>query len=230
MRAAAEIGYEALDLVPHEYWALVKAHGLRIACIAGHGSILEGLCDAQHHGRIVTELTQTIALARHHDIANLVCFAGSSTTGSDESAIAASAEVLRRVTPIAEDAGVTLILELLNSRVDHPGYRADRTAWGVAVCRAVESPRMKLLYDIYHMQIMEGDLIRSISEYHPYFAHYHTAGNPGRNEINGTQEIYYPAVLRAIQETGFDGYVAHEFVPRGSALSGLREAFSITRG
>jgi hydroxypyruvate isomerase len=127
----------------------------------------------------------------------------------------------------AEDAGVTLIMELLNSKVDHPDYQADHTAWAVEVCRRVGSERVKLLYDIYHMQIMEGDVIRTIRQWHNYFGHYHTAGNPGRNDLDESQELYYPAILRAIAATGFRGYVAHEFVPKGEPIKALRAAFAL---
>ncbi len=120
---------------------------------------------------------------------------------------------------------MTLVLELLNSKVDHADYQCDRTAWGVAVCRMVDSPRVRLLYDIYHMQIMEGDLIRTIRENHQFFGHYHTAGNPGRNEIDDTQEISYPAVVRAIGATGYAGYIGQEFIPRGDPVAALRDAF-----
>jgi len=127
----------------------------------------------------------------------------------------------------AEDAGVTLVLELLNSKVDHPDYQADHTAWGVRVCESVDSPRVKLLYDIYHMQVMEGDIIRTIRDNAAYIGHYHTAGNPGRHEIGAMQELYYPAIMRAIRDTGYDGYVGQEFIPRGDSVVALREAFAL---
>ncbi len=127
----------------------------------------------------------------------------------------------------AEDAGVNLVVELLNSKVNHKDYQCDHTAWGVRVCEQVASPRVKLLYDIYHMQIMEGDLIRTIREHHAHFGHYHTGGNPGRNELDETQEIYYPPVIRAIQETGYDGYVGHEFIPKGDPIAAIEAAYAL---
>lgn len=134
-------------------------------------------------------------------------------------------DILKKIAPHAENAGVTLVLELLNSRVDHPDYHADRTAWGVGVVQGVASPRVKVLYDVYHMQIMEGDLIRTIGAAHEHIGHYHTAGNPGRHDLDDRQEIQYAPVFRAIRDTGFDGYVAHEFIPRGEPLAALRTAF-----
>jgi hydroxypyruvate isomerase len=133
--------------------------------------------------------------------------------------------MLKRVAPVAADAGVVLAVELLNSKVDHRGYQCDHTAWGVELCRLVNSPAVKLLYDIYHIQIMEGDIIRTIQANHDYFAHYHTAGNPGRGQPDETQEIYYPAVYRAIAQTGYDGFISHEFIPQGDPLAALKKAF-----
>jgi hydroxypyruvate isomerase len=134
---------------------------------------------------------------------------------------------LRRLARVAEDEGVTLVLEMLNSKVDHPDYQVDKTAWGLEVCRMVDSPAVKLLYDIYHMQIMEGDIIRTIREHHSYFAHYHTAGNPGRHEIDDTQELQYPPIIRAILATGYDGYIGHEFLPKGEPIAALKHAFEV---
>ena len=142
-------------------------------------------------------------------------------------AIDAVADGFARIAPYAEEKGINLNLELLNSKVNHPGYQCDHTAWGVAVCEKVNSPRVKLLYDIYHMQIMEGDIIRSIQDNHQYFGHYHTGGNPGRNELDGTQELNYVPIARAIAETGFDGFVAHEFIPKRDPLTSLAEAVAL---
>lgn len=226
VRAVAEAGYAAIDLAPEAHWPLVKAHGLQLSAIAGHTSITLGLNRRDQHARIEAELRAALAQAEAWGIPNLICFAGS-REGADEAAAAAiTAEGLRRVAPAAEAAGVTLVLELLNSRVDHPGYQADHTAWGVEVCRQVDSPRVRLLYDIYHMQIMEGDLIRTVQAAQPWIAHYHTAGNPGRHEPDAAQEIAYPAVWRAIAATGYRGYIAHEFIPRGEALAALRQTLA----
>jgi hydroxypyruvate isomerase len=138
-----------------------------------------------------------------------------------------SAEGLRRVALAAEDAGVNLVLELLNSKVDHPDYQCDHTAWGVEVCGMVGSPRVKLLYDIYHMQVMEGDLMRTIAAHHASIGHYHTAGNPGRRDLDDEQELNYPAIIRAIADTGYDGYIGHEFVPKGDSIAAMKAAFDL---
>ncbi|MFB3040937.1 MAG: TIM barrel protein, partial [Candidatus Poribacteria bacterium] len=146
---------------------------------------------------------------------------------SDEEGIDITAEGLSRVAKAAEEKGINLCVELLNSKVDHAGYQCDLTTWGVEVCKRVDSPRVKLLYDIYHMQIMEGDLIRTVKENINYIGHFHTAGNPGRNDLDDEQEIYYPAVIQAIAETDYDLYVGHEFIPKGDPIDGLRAAFHL---
>lgn len=227
LHAAADIGYEAIDLVSPPYWQLVKDHGLKIAAVNGHASLTDGLNRRENRGRIASELEANIALAARWEIPNLICFSGNRNGLSDAEGAEITAENLRHVARIAEDAGVTLVLELLNSKVDHPDYQGDHTDWGVKVCQMVGSPRVKLLYDIYHMQIMEGDIIRTISTNHPYFGHYHTAGNPGRHEIDQTQELNYPAIMRAILATGYAGYVAQEFVPTGDPIRALSSAFTM---
>jgi len=226
-RTLAEIGYAGVDLVDQEHWPLFKEHGLAIAAVNGHRSIEEGLNRRENHDRIEREITANLDLAARWDIANLIVFSGN-RRGLDAAVGAeTTAEGLRRVARAAEDAGVTLVLELLNSKVDHPDYQADHTAWGMHVCELVGSPRVKLLYDIYHMQIMEGDIIRAIQDHHRYVGHYHTAGNPGRHEIGATQELYYPAIMRAILTTGYDGYVGQEFIPAGDPVVALKEAFAL---
>lgn len=230
VRAAADIGYEALELVDQEYWPLVKQHGLKIASHRGHGTITDGLNRRENQSRIEAELRESIALAAEWDIPNLVCFSGNRQGVDDQTGAEITAETLRRVAKTAEDAGVTLALELLNSKIDHPDYQCDRTAWGVTVCEIVNSPRVKLLYDIYHMQVMEGDVIRTIREHHQHIAHYHTAGNPGRNEIDDSQELNYRAIVRAIMATGYTGYIGQEFIPTGDPIAGLKAAFDICNG
>jgi hydroxypyruvate isomerase len=226
VRAAAEIGYAAMDLAPREHWQLVKDLGLALAAVNGHASIDSGLNRRENHDRIERELLANIRLAEQWGAANLICFSGSREGVPDDEGAEVTAEGFRRVARAAEDAGVNLALELLNSKVDHPGYQCDHTAWGVKVVELVGSPRVKLLYDIYHMQIMEGDIIRNIRDHHASFCHYHTAGNPGRHEIDDTQEINYPPIVRAIQATGFDGFLAQEFVPVGDPVAALRDAFA----
>ena len=227
VRTAAQIGYEAIDLVPPEFWPLVRDHGLKIAAVDGHASIGAGLNRQENGSRIVAELQARIAQAVQWEIPNLICFSGNRDSLGDERGAEMTAEHLRHVARLAEDAGVTLVLELLNSKVDHPGYQCDHTDWGIEVCRMVASPRVKLLYDIYHMQVMEGDIIRTISKNHAYFGHYHTAGNPGRHEIDQSQELNYPAIMKAILDTGYAGYVGQEFVPLGDPGVALRSAFRI---
>jgi hydroxypyruvate isomerase len=227
LRTVADVGYEGVDLVPEDYWPLVKEHGLAIAAIDGHGSIAAGLNRRENHPRIAREICARLALAEKWGISNLICFSGDRGGLDDATGAAITAEGLSKVAGAAEDAGVTLALELLNSKIDHPDYQCDRTAWGIDVCRLVGSPNVKLLYDIYHMQIMEGDIIRTIQTCHPFFGHYHTAGNPGRHELDQTQELNYPAILRALVATGYEGYVGQEFVPVGDPTAALRAAFEV---
>jgi hydroxypyruvate isomerase len=221
------IGFQGVEMAPREVWDDIRAAGLRIVAIVGHGSLSDGLNRRENHNRIEEELKRNIDLAVQYDIPILICFSGNRRGISDEEGIANCVEGLRRVAPYAEQKGVTLAMELLNSKVDHPDYQCDRTWWGVEVCKRVNSPRVKLLYDIYHMQIMEGDLIRTIRANIQYIAHFHTAGNPGRRDIDETQEIYYPAVMRAIKETRYDGFIGHEFGPKGDPVEALRKAYQI---
>jgi hydroxypyruvate isomerase len=227
VRAGAEIGYDAIELVGPEYWQLIQDHGLNIASVRGHESLSDGLNRRENRAQIEKDLRANIALAEQWKIPNVICFSGNRNGVDDTLGAEITAENLRHIAPMAENAGVTLVLELLNSKVDHVDYQCDTTAWGVKVCEMVNSPRVKLLYDIYHMQIMEGDIIRTIRENHRYFAHYHTAGNPGRNEIDDSQELNYPPIVRAILDTGYDGYLGQEFIPTGDPRSALRAAFDI---
>jgi hydroxypyruvate isomerase len=224
--SAADAGFTALDLVPPEHWSLVTDHGLAISSIQGHLPLEIGLNRVDQHERIEQEVRAAITNAQRLKIPNVLCFSGNRGGLDDVKGIEATAGALRRLAPVAEDAGVTLALELLNSKVDHPDYQADRTAWGVQVCQAVGSPRVKLLYDIYHMQIMEGDVIRTIRAFYPLIAFYHTAGNPGRNDLDETQELNYAAILKAIRDTGYTGYIAHEFIPKTDPVGALRTVFT----
>jgi hydroxypyruvate isomerase len=225
VRAAADAGYVAVDLVPPEYFSLVKDHGLKIAAISGHQSLTVGLNKLDQHTRIKKEIEEKLVDAIRYGIPNLICFSGNRDGRGDDEGLDRTADGLALLAPLAEREGVTLILELLNSKVDHPDYQADHTEWGVSVCRKVNSPRVKLLYDIYHMQIMEGDVVRTIESNHPWIAHYHTAGNPGRQDLDGEQELNYSYILRAIKGTGFDGYIAHEFIPKGDPIAALKRTF-----
>jgi hydroxypyruvate isomerase len=223
---AGKAGFTALDLVPPEYLPLVKEHGLSAASISGHQSLTIGLNRRDQHSRIEQEVRANLTLAEQYGIPNLICFSGNRDGLTDSEGAEITAEGLAKLAPAAEAAGVTLVLELLNSKIDHPDYQADHTNWGVQVCERVNSPKVKLLYDIYHMQIMEGDLIRTIQSAHSQIAHYHTAGNPGRNDLDSDQEIYYPPIFKAIQATGFRGYIAHEFLPKGDPATALRRTYS----
>jgi hydroxypyruvate isomerase len=228
LRHAAEIGYQGVEMIPQEHWPLVRDMGLTIATFAGHQSIREGLNRRDNWPRIQKELREHIALAEKWGLPNLIVFAGSQPNeAGDLSGVETTAEHLRAIAKTAEDAGVTLVLELLNSKVDHPEYKCDRTAWGLKVIEAVGSPRVRLLYDIYHMQIMEGDIIRTIEAHGEHFAHYHTAGNPGRRDLDSEQELYYPPIMAAIAATGYDGFVGQEFRPKGDAVAALRHAFTV---
>ncbi len=227
VKTVADIGYPAVELVPDEYWQLVKDHGLTIASFSGHQSIPDGLNRRENGNRIEAELRESIQQAAKWNIPNVIVFSGNRNGLDDKTGAEITAENLQRVSKVAEDAGVNLVIELLNSKVDHPDYQCNSTAWGVKVCQMVDSSRVKLLYDIYHMQIMEGDVIRTIRDNHQYFGHYHTAGNPGRNEIDDSQELNYRPIMQAIVNTGYEGYVGQEFLPKGDAVTSLKQAFEI---
>ena len=227
VQTAADIGYKAIELVEQEHWQLIKDHGLAIASMQGQSSLEEGFNRREHHDHLEREVRANIALAAQWGIPNIVVFSGNRKGLDDRAGAEITAEGLKSLAKVAEDEGVTLVLELLNSKIDHPDYQADKTTWGVEVCQMVASPAVKLLYDIYHMQIMEGDIIRTINQHHAYLGHYHTAGNPGRHEIDDTQELQYTPIIRAILATGYDGYVGHEFSPKGDPLTALKQAFEL---
>ena len=225
-RAARAMNLKAVDLLGEDEWQTAKDHGL--ICSMGWApkeiTIGEGLNDRANHDRIVAALTRLLRQAAKANVPNVIAFFGNRRGITDREGIETCVAGLDRVKRIAEDAGVTVCLELLNSKIDHKDYHGDRTPFGVEVMKAVGSPRVKLLYDIYHMQIMEGDVIRTIKEFHPYIGHYHTAGVPGRHELDQTQELNYRPICEAIVATGFDGYLAHEFIPRRDPVASLREA------
>jgi hydroxypyruvate isomerase len=226
LAGAVRIGYEGVDLIGEELWPVARDQGLSIVAIGGHGTLESGMNRRENSARIETELRTNLEKAQRWKIPVLICFSGNRNKFSGEGeGLGACAETLARMAPEAEAAGVTLAVELLNSRIDHPGYEADRTDWGVALCERVGSKAVTLLYDIYHMQIMEGDLTRTIERHHSHFSHYHTAGNPGRGPMNDDQEIHYPPIYRAIARTGYQGYVAHEFLPKADPLQELETAY-----
>lgn len=228
-REGKKIGLQAVDLVGAKEWHVLKENGL--TCSMGNGAelgIAQGWIDPQYHDTLVKNYSELIPLAAKSNIRNIICLSGNRNGMDEETGLRNAEKGLKKILGLAEQHGVNLVMELLNSKVDHKDYMCDRTAWGVALCDAIGSERFKLLYDIYHMQIMEGDVIRTIRENHPYIVHYHTGGVPGRHEINDSQELYYPAIMKAIADTGFDGYVAQEFIPtRENKLESLAEAIRI---
>jgi len=227
-RAAADIGLSAIDLLEESDWAIVRQFGLTCSMgYAGGGSIPDGLNVTANHNAIVANFERLIPRAEAERVPNVITFFGNKRGMSDEEAMANCVAGLNRVKRVAEDHGVTICVELLNSKVNHKDYQGDRTAFGAAIIKAVGSPRVKLLYDIYHMQIMEGDVISTIRANRDLIGHYHTGGVPGRHELDDSQEINWRAVCRAIVETGFSGYLAHEFVPVRDPLTSLREAVAI---
>jgi len=225
---ARAMGLVGIDLLaPGPDFDVVKKHGLVCTMVNSHG-IERGLNDPANHDKCLAVLRESIEAAGDAGFPNVICFSGNRRDGlTDDEGAANCVAALKQVAGLAERRNVTLCMELLNSKRNHKGYMCDRTAWGAAVCRRVGSDRVKLLHDIYHMQVQEGDVIATIGECADCIGHYHTAGVPGRHEIDDTQELNYPAILRAIAATGFAGYVAHEFVPTGDPLTSLREAVEI---
>lgn len=226
-KACVDIGIESVELLGPTEWPTVKKYGLTCAMCNGPDSIGYGFNRVEHHDDLVSKFEKAIPQVAEAGFPNIICFSGNRRGMSDEEGLENCVKGLKRLMPIAEKYKVTVVLELLNSKVNHKDYMADHTAWGVELCKRVGSERLKLLYDIYHMQIMEGDLIRTIKENYKYIGHYHTGGNPGRNEIDETQEIYYPAVMRAIVSTGYKGFVGQEFVPKRDPIASLRQAIMI---
>ena len=226
-QAAKSIGYSSVELLSEPDWATPKKHGLQCAMANGFGSIPVGFNRPDNHDKLVADAERMIPLVAAAGIPNIVVFSGNRAGLSDGDGIANCISGLRRVAPTAEKHGVTLCLEMLNSKVDHKDYQADHTAWAVEVVKGVGSPRLKLLYDIYHMQIMEGDVTATIRANSQYIAHYHTGGVPGRAEIDETQELNYRRVMEAIADTGFSGFVGQEFVPKRDPLTSLKQAFQI---
>ncbi len=228
VRTLAETGYSGVELVGQSHWPLVREYGLEVAAVQGHTTLDDGLNKRASRERILRELEDSLRLAETWNIPNLIVFSGRRDGLDDESGRQACAETLGAIVQRAEAAGVTLLLELLNSKINHPDYQCDRTDWGVQVCQMVDSPALRLLYDIYHMQVMEGDIIHTIQQQHAWFGHYHTAGVPGRNELNDDQELNYAAIFRAIAATGFSGYIGHELIPLGDPVDALQSAHALT--
>jgi len=219
-----KMGVVGRDLVGRGDWPLLKKHGLVATMVSGAGSIRKGLNDKSMHPKFLDDFKNNIKAAAEYKWPNVICMAGDRKGISDEEGMDNCHTILREAVKIAEDHQVTICMELLNSRVNHPGYMCDKSTWGFELCRRVDSPRFKMLYDIYHMQIMEGDLIATIRKNIKYIGHFHTAGVPGRHELDENQEIYYPAVMRAIVEAGYTGYVAHEYTPVRDPVESLVQA------
>jgi len=222
--AGAKLGLKGIDLLGPDAFPTLKKYGLVCTMSSGGGD----LNDKSKHDRTVDRIHKAIEANAEYGFPNVIAMAGSRKAIPDDEVGLKNAVIgLKRVAAMAEKKKVTVCIEYLNTKVNHPGYMFDKMAWGVEVCKQVGSPNVKILYDIYHAQIMEGDIIRTIQTYKEYIGHYHTGGNPGRNEIDETQELYYPAIMRAIVETGFEGYVAHEFVPKRDPLTSLAQAIKI---
>jgi hydroxypyruvate isomerase len=233
-RVARELGLDSVELLEPDEWAIAKRHGL--ACAMGYATVpdprtrlTQGFNRVENHAWLIPAYQRAIPLAAAAGVPNLICFSGNRDGISDEQGRENCARGIAPLLPLAQQHGVTVCMELLNSKVDHRDYQCDHTVWGVALAKQLASDRFKLLYDIYHMQIMEGDVIRTVRDNHRYIGHYHTGGVPGRHEIDSSQELNYPAIMRAIGETGFTGYVAQEFIPTRDPRTSLAEAVRLCR-
>ena len=234
-KVVKEMGLESVELLSSGDWPTVKKHGLVCAMCNGPDNIGYGWNRVEHHADLIAKFTKAIPEVAEFGFPNIITFSGNrkgkdqgvAYTVDDEQGLKNCVTGLKQIVAVAEKHKVTIILELLNSKVNHAEYMADHTHWGVELCKQVGSEYLKLLSDIYHMQIMEGDMIRTIQENHKYLGHYHTGGNPGRNEIDDTQEINYPAVMKAIVATGYKGFVGQEFSPKRDPMTSLRQSIQI---
>jgi hydroxypyruvate isomerase len=229
-KAAKEMGLASVELLGPDEWPIAAANGLTcaVATNVAANPIGKGFNRPENHDAIIEQLTDRLPLVQAAGIPNQIVFSGNRAGLSDAAGLEACVQGLTRITPLAEKLGVTLIMELLNSKIDHKDYMCDRTPWGAELVKRVDSPRFKLLYDIYHMQIMEGDVIRTLTDNISSIGHFHTAGVPGRNEIDSTQELNYPAICRAILKAGYTGYLGQEFMPAAKdPLASLRAAVQL---
>lgn len=229
---AKQIGYQAIDLVGPKEWNVLKQHGMDSSmCNGAEISLTEGWNRPEYHNQLTKNYLEHIEYVHQAGYKNLICFSGNKKGMDDETGLKNCVTGLKKILGEAEKKGVVIQMELFNSKVNHPDYMCDRSSWGIELCKRIDSPNFKLLYDIYHMQISEGDIIRTIQQSHTYFGHYHTAGVPGRHEIDDSQELYYPAIMRAIAATGYTGYVAQEFIPTSQdttdQLKVLEQAYKI---
>ena len=221
-KEASKLGLIGIDLIGPQHWDILKKYNLdSTMCNGAELNLVDGFNDTKFHDKLIQRYFEHIDLVANAGYKNLICFSGNRRGMDDELGLKNSVKGLKAILSHAEKRGVILHMELLNSKVDHNDYMCDNSNWGVALCKELDSDNFKLLYDIYHMQIMEGDVIHTIQENHQYYGHYHTAGVPGRNEINETQELYYPAIMEAILKTGFKGVVAQEFIPQNKTNNGF---------
>jgi hydroxypyruvate isomerase len=230
--AVKKMGITAIDLVGPKDWPVLQKHGLFSSmCNGAEINLVDGWNDKKFHAQLIKNYTDMIPLVAKAGYKNLICFSGNTRGIDNETGWSNCTEGLKQIMALAEKNNVMIVMELLNSKINHKDYQCDKTAWGVELAKRVGSPNFTLLYDIYHMQIDEGDVIRTIRDNHQYISHYHTGGVPGRNEIDDTQELYYPAIMKAIIETGFKGYVAQEFIPKRDTnearLASLEKAVQI---
>jgi hydroxypyruvate isomerase len=223
----ARLGAKGIDLVGPDTWPTLKKYGLLPTMAPSASGIRDGINRKENHDRIEKGMRESITLAAAAGAPNVIVLSGERKGLPDDQGIENCVIFFNKVKALAEDKNVTLCMELLNSKVNHPDYQCDHTKWGVEVCKRVNSPRVKLLYDIYHMQIMEGDIIRTIKENIKWLGHFHTAGNPGRHEFDDTQELNYRGICEAIVATGYTGYLSHEYSPLKNALVSLEQAISI---
>jgi len=228
LKTLNKLGVKAIDLIGPKDWPLLKRYDIHCSmCNGAEISLEEGWNNPKYHEQLVKNYTEMIPKVAKADYTNLICFSGNSDGMDDQIGLENCVEGLSQIMPLAEKHRVVIQMELFN-QINHPDYMCDSSKWGIELCKALGSDNFKLLYDIYHMQIQEGDIIRTIQNNHKYFGHYHTAGVPGRHEIDETQELYYPAIMKAILETGYKGYVAQEFIPTVSdKLKSLKESFLI---
>jgi len=224
---AKRIGYQSIELVTPEEFPKVKSAGLTCAMLSGACKIDDCFNRKENHDQLEKAMREHIEFAASNGLPNVICFSGNRRGMSDEEGLENCALGLQRIVGLAEQKNVTICMELLNSKVDHKDYMCDNSPWGVALVKKIGSPRFKLLYDIYHMQIMEGDVIRTIRDNKDYVAHYHTGGNPGRHEIDETQELNYPAIVQAIIDTGYDGFLGQEYIPARDPLASLEQGYRI---
>ena len=228
-----KIGFNAIDLLTPKEWPVVQKHGITCSmCYTGGKiSLTEGWNHKENHVWLIKDFTEAIPLVAAAGYKNLICFSGNRNGMDDETGMKNCVDGLKQIMSLAEKNNVIIQMELFNSKIDHKDYMCDKSAWGVELCKRIGSSNFKLLYDIYHMQINEGDVIRTIKDHHEYFGHFHTAGVPGRYEINETQELYYPAIIKAILETGYKGYVAQEYIPTGKTseekVAALKKAIKV---